>query len=285
MAFLEERFPEDINYGSGFSDSHSVNIVNTVGGDEYRSLRHPYLQTSLDVDFTRQRDDIINRIIALNRRANGTYRGFRVKNFLDYSTNDFRKAPTAYDQPMTSLGSGQYQIMRWYGNPADTTASRRRIRKPVSGSALVGVNGTIYPEAHRTIDYTTGIVTFTSNKTGTISAITNASQAVITIGTHTINVGESIYISGVSGMTQINGIRTEVIAKTTSTVTINVNTLAFSTYTGGGSVYTRPQPAEPVTAGCYFDIPMRFDSDLAGVFTANGVLSISGVGLVEILNP
>lgn len=285
MAFLEERFPENINYGSGFSDEHSVNIVSTVGGDEFRSLRHPYLQSSLDVDFTRQRDDVISQIIALNRRANGTYRGFRVKNFLDFSTNNFRGVPTAFDQPMVSLGSGQYQITRWYGTSTDPLASRRRIRKPVSATGLVGVSGAVHSPSLYTIDYTTGIVTFTINKTGTISAITKAVQAVITIGTHTMLVGESVYISGVLGMTQINGLRANIIAKTTSTITVDINSTLFSTYTSGGSVFTRPQSAESVTAGCYFDIPMRFDNDLAGVFTANGVLSVTGVGLVEILNP
>lgn len=285
MAFLEERFPEDINYGSGFTNSHSVNTVATIGGDEFRSLRHPYIQAGLDVDFTRQRDDIINRIIALNLRANGTFRGFRVKNFLDFSTNNYRGVPTAFDQPMLSLGSGQYQITRWYGNPLDSQASRRRIRKPVSDTALIGVNGAVHSPTLYTVDYTTGIVTFTVNKTATISDITKANQAVVTLGTHTIQVGESVYFSDVLGMTEINGLRATVIARTTSTITVGINTLTFGTYTSGGTVNTRPQSAEAVTAGCYFDIPMRFDADLSGVFTANGVLSVSGVGLVEILNP
>lgn len=285
MAFLEEKFPENINYGSGFSNSHSVNLVQTVGGDEYRSLRHPYVTAGLDVDFTRQRDDVIQKIIALNLKANGTYRGFRVKNFIDFSTNNYRDTPTAFDQPMLSLGDGQYQIMRWYGTPTDPQCARRRIRKPVSGTVLVGVNGEPFDSALYSLDITTGIVSFPANKSATISAITKAVQAVISLGTHTINVGDSVYISGVAGMTQINGQRAIVLAKTTGSITVDINSIAYSTYTSGGTVNTRPQTDEAVTAGCHFDIPMRFDADLSGVFVANGVLSVSGVGLVEILNP
>lgn len=285
MAFLEERFPEDINYGSGFATTHAARIVTTAGGSEFRSLDHPYIKSSLDVDFTRQRDEVITRIIALNQRANGTFRGFRVKNYLDFSTNNFRGVPTAFDQPMVSLGSGVYQITRWYGTYTDPLASRRRIRKPVSGTALIGVNGEVHSSSLYTVDYTTGLVTFTVNKTGTISAITKSASAVITIGTHTMNVGESVYIAGVLGMTQINGQRATILAKTASTITVDVNSTLYSTYTSAGTANTRPQTAEAVTAGCYFDIPMRFDADLSGVFVANGVLSVSGVGLIEILNP
>lgn len=285
MAFLEERFPENINYGSGFNTEHACRVISTAGGNEYRTLDHPYIKSSLDVDFTRQRDEVINRIIALNLRANGQFRGFRVKNFIDFTTNNYRSPPTAFDQPMVNLGNGQWQITRWYGTPSDPKAARRRIRKPVSGTALVGVQGEIHPNTLYTVDYTTGIVTFTVNKTATISAITKAAQAVITIGTHTFNVGESVLVVNVNGMTQINNKRVTILAKTTSTITVDEDTTLYSTYTSGGNVFTRPQSTESVTAGCEFDIPMRFDADLAGVFVANGVLSVSGVGLVEILNP
>lgn len=285
MAFLEERFPENINYGSGFRTSHASRIVPTAGGSEYRSLDHPFVKSSLDVDFTRQRDEIITKIIALNLRANGTFRGFRVKNFLDFTTNNFRDTPTAFDQDMLLVSAGVYQIMRWYASSADTLAARRRIRKPVSGTVLVGVSGELMPASNYSLDNTTGLVTFPANKSGTISAITKASSAVITIGTHTILVGESVFISGVLGMTQINNQRAIVLSKTTSTITVDIDSTLYSTYTSGGTVNTRPQSGESVTAGCQFDIPMRFDADLSGVFVANGVLSVSGVGLVEILNP
>lgn len=46
-----------------------------------------------------------------------------------------------------------------------------------------------------------------------------------------------------------------------------------------------PSAGAVVTAGCYFDIPMRFESDLSGItYTTYNAISLSAV-LVEILNP
>lgn len=283
--FLDERFPTDIDYGSGFETVFSTRASVTVGGNEYRSMPHPYLMSSLDVDFTRLQPDVITRVIDLNMRAGGMFRAFRVKNYLDYSTNAYRGAPTALDQPMTLVSAGVYQLMRWYGDTANAKCSRRRIRKPVAGTVLVGVAGASYPAAQWSVDNTTGLVTLAANKTRSITAITQASSAVLTVGSHTFVVGNSVAISGVAGMTQINGKRALVTAIGATTITVAINSAAYSAYTSGGTVQTQPISGEAVTCGCLFDIPMRFDADLGGVFTSFGVLSVSGVGLAEVLNP
>nr|WP_286948252.1 DUF2460 domain-containing protein [Pseudomonas sp. UBA6718] len=283
-AFLEEQFPKDIDYGSGFSAGFSAEVVSTAGGNEYRMLRHPYLVATLEVDFTRQRDDIITRVIDLNMRAGGKFRAFRVRNYLDFSTNHYRGAPTALDQPMLLVSAGVYQLMRWYGNSADSECSRRRIRKPQAGSVLVGVGGVALPPAQWSVDNTTGLVTMAANKTGAITGISQASSAVVT-ASNTLAVGDTVHFSGVAGMTQINGLRGTVTARTATQFTVNINSALFSAYTSGGTFNTRPQSGEVVTGGCYFDIPMRFDADLSGSFTSFGVLSATGIGLVEVLNP
>lgn len=283
--FLEERFPEDVEYGSGFATSFAAQTVTTAGGNEYRSLRHPFLQASLEVDFTRQRDDVIKRIIDLNMRAGGTYRGFRAKNYMDFSTNFYRGNPTPFDQAMLLVSGTTYQIMRWYGDSADAECSRRRIRKPVAGTVQVGVGGQSLPSAQWSIDNTTGLVTLSANKARSITAINKASSAVITVGSHSFTIGDSIVITGVVGMTQINGRRALVTGISGTTITVAINSTGFSDYVSGGVVNTAPQTGESVTAGCLFDIPMRFDADLSGTFTSYGLLGVSGVGLLEILNP
>lgn len=284
MAFLEERFPEDLDYGSGFATEYASQVTTTAGGDEFRAQRHPYPSFKLDVDFTRQRDDIIRRIIDLNMRAGGSFRAFRVKNWLDFSTNNYRGAPTVLDQPMALVSAGAYQLTRWYGSSADPLCIRRRLRKPVAGSVLVGVAGAAYPPAQWSVDNTTGLVTMAANKTGIITAISKAASAVITVA-NSMAVGESVVITGVAGMTQINGIRALITARTAGSITVAINSTLFSTYTSGGAVNTQPQAGESVTAGAMFDIPMRFTEELSGSFTSYGVLSVSGVGLVEVLNP
>lgn len=282
--FIEERFPEDIEYGSGFANAFATNIAKVAGGDEYRSLRHPYLQASLDVDFTRQRDDVIKRIVDLNMRAGGTYRGFRVKNYMDFSTNFYRGNPTPFDQSMLLTSGTTYQLMRWYGTSSDPECSRRRIRKPVANTVQVGVGGTTYPPAMYSVDYTTGLVTLNANKSGTITGITKGATTTITVA-NTMTLGDSVVINGCAGMIEINGRRAVITARTAGTITVAINSTSFTNYTGGGTVNTAPQSPESVTAGCLFDIPMRFDADLSGTFTSYGILGVSGVGLSEILNP
>lgn len=282
--FIDQRFPTDINYGSGFRDIGATAITTTISGEEYRVLDHPFVKCALDVDFLRQDEVIIEQIIDLNRKANGMFRAFRAYNFNDYSTNNYRDNPTAFDQPLSLISSGVYQMVRWYGSPSDPKAARRIIRKPINPTAIVGVSGTIYPQSLYSVNYSTGIVTMAANKTGAITGITKGVNTVITVN-QSMSVGDSVYISGVTGMTQINGIRAVITARNASSITIAVNSSLFSDYVSGGTVNTRPQSGEAVTFGCLFDIPMRFDADLSGVFQTHGILSVSGVGLIEVLNP
>ena len=286
MPFLNERLDDKFLNGSSWSFRHAAETVTTANGNEYRRLRHPYVEAMLEVDFTKLRQDMLAQVVQFNHKTNGVYRAFRVKNPIDFSTNSYVATPTFADQPMLKLTGGQYQVMRWYGDYNDAECARRRIRKPVSGSVLVGVNGALYSPSLYTLDETTGIVTFPANKQFSITGITKAVAAVITTSTHTFNVGESVHIYGVSGMTQINGKRVTILSKTTTTITVDLDTTGYSTYTSGGTAYTQPDNTrEAVTAGCYFDIPMRFDADLSGVFAGGQVITCSGVGLVEVLNP
>lgn len=287
--FIEERLAEDIDYGSGFASTYANQIARTAGGDEYRSQLHPFITASMSIDFERQTVHAIGKIIDLNNRAGGTLRGFRVKHPVDYSTNNYRGAPTAFDQALPLVNPtvpGAYQLTRWYGDSSDTKCARRRIRKPVAGTVLVGVAGTVHPTAQWSVSNTTGIVTFATNKVRSITAITKASSAVLTVGTNAYLVGESVAISAVVGMTQINGLRALITAKPSSTtITVAINSALFSDYVSGGTVQTWPITGEAVTAGCQFDIPMRFNADLGGDFSNWDTINLSGIALLEILNP
>jgi hypothetical protein len=76
---------------------------------------------------------------------------------------------------------------------------------------------------------------------GTITGATNANPVVITSTSHPFFDGDIIYISGVGGMTQLNGNYYKVSAATTNTFAlqtvagVNVNGSGFGTYTSGGT--------------------------------------------------
>ena len=49
--FLEERFSDLVRYGSSWQDEFAVRVIPVSGGNEYRSLVHPYPVRSFDVSY------------------------------------------------------------------------------------------------------------------------------------------------------------------------------------------------------------------------------------------
>lgn len=73
----------------------------------------------------------------------------------------------------------------------------------------------------------------------TITGITQASSAVVTVsGSYTI--GNRVYIDSVVGMVQINGGIYTITGTGAGTITINVNSTAFTAYSSAGSLYVQP---------------------------------------------
>lgn len=70
-----------------------------------------------------------------------------------------------------------------------------------------------------------------------VTGISSAVQAVVTVGAHSLNVGDPIIITGVIGMTQINNLIGFVYATTPTTITTNINSVAFTGYSSGGTIY------------------------------------------------
>lgn len=83
--------------------------------------------------------------------------------------------------------------------------------------------------------------------TYTITGATQAYPCVLTAA-NALSAGNIVQISGVQGMTQLNNVITapnpvyQVISATSTTVTINVDSSAFSTYTSGGTITLMEMP-------------------------------------------
>lgn len=81
----------------------------------------------------------------------------------------------------------------------------------------------------------------TGSKSGTITGITNASPGVVTSNGHGMSTGYVITITGVGGMTELNGNRYIVVSTGANTFTLKsfdgtaINTTSYGTYTSGGS--------------------------------------------------
>ena len=286
--FLEERISSLIRMGSSYVDDYAVDIVTTSGGQEYRSLVHPFPVRKFDVSYLLDNNQTYAELQAIYHRAHGRFAGFRARCFDEWSSNGRTGTPTAFDQPMGLVSAGVYQLRKLYGTDKAAGATGyayREIKKPVSGTVRVAIGATEIRAADWSADATTGRVTFAADKTIAITAITKAASAVLTVGANSFAVGESVQVSGVVGMTQINGMRALVTARDATTITVAINSTAFSTYTSGGVVHTRPQPGESVTAGFEFDFPVRFNTTLPIGQDYPGYRAVDGVELIELLNP
>jgi len=293
--FLEERLPIAVRAGASYSDDYAVEITQTGGSNntpatEYRRLVHPFPVRVYRVHYTQWTADLWDQIISLYHRVYGMYAGFRVKALDDYTTNNRTAAPTITDQTIALISAGVYQLQVAYGGsgtPISIGKPKRTIFKPVVGSVIVGVNGVSVPiTAMWTVDTTTGRVTFAANKTKTITGITKAISAVISFGAaHSYVAGESVHFSGVAGMTQINGLRGLILSTGATDITVSINSSGFSTYTSGGTVNSRPQTGEAVTAGCEYDIPCRFNSRIDITALSPNARETSEIEIIELLNP
>jgi uncharacterized protein (TIGR02217 family) len=288
--FLEERLPVGVRMGASYADEYMVDITQTASGSEYRRLVHQYPRRVFNVAYTQITVDLWSQVLALYHRAFGMFAGFRVKALDDYSTNARTGTPTALDQTLAVVTSGSlYQLQVAYGaggTPLGIGRPVRTIFKPVAGTVKVAIGALEQTIATMwAVDTTTGRITFNANKTGTVTAITQAASAVVTVGAHTFLVGESVHFIGVVGMTQINALRGTITAVGGTTITVNINSTGFSAYTSGGTVNTRPQSGETVLGGCEFDIPCRFNSRIDITHIAYAVRQSGDIELIELLNP
>lgn len=96
-----------------------------------------------------------------------------------------------------------------------------------------------FGEAYMRIKFEGSYITETPKS---ITAITKANPAVITSTAHGFSNGDWVYLSGVGGMTEFNGLIWVVTAKATNTFQlkdmfgVTVNSTSFPTYTSGGTV-------------------------------------------------
>jgi uncharacterized protein (TIGR02217 family) len=286
--FLEERLPIAVRAGASYSDEYKTEITETGNGGEYRRLVHPYPRRGWNIFYTQQTADLWDDILSLYHRVYGMYAGFRVKALDDYTTNGRTSTPTAFDQALALVSAGIYQLQVAYGTGTAISIGKpvRTIFKPVSGTVKVGIDALEVPITTMwTVDTTTGKVTFVANKTASVTGITQAASAVLTVGAHSFAVGESVHIAGVVGMTQINNLRGQITAVGATDIAVNINSSAFSAYASGGTVNTRPQSGETVYGGCEFDIPCRFNSRIDVKSLAPHVRETSEIEIIELLNP
>lgn len=261
MAFVETpRFPDEISQGSSFGPAWRTKINMVNSGYEERLIKWTsqrcegvvIMENASITEF----EEMLDWVYAMQGAGNE----FRYKDWGDYRSSSGDTA-IAFDDQTIGTGDGStvaFQLVKKYTKGLTYT---RDIKKPVTGTVVVGISG-VESNNNFSVNTTTGVVTF-DNLTRTITNITQASQAVVSVSPNhdDLFVGDTVYISGVSGMTEINGARYTIVDRPGGNIVLDVDTTGFTAYTSGGTVYEGPQSGETVTAGFEFDVPVRFDTD------------------------
>jgi uncharacterized protein (TIGR02217 family) len=151
MNFSENRL--NIQWGVGASGGSEFNTYEVVSASGFVYSNANWIDDLYSVDIgnrviLRSEKDYISSFFK-NRK--GKNQGFRFKNWTDYKgTNELLAAP-----------NGTNKIFQLYKNYSDGTDTyTKRIIKPVSGTLTVTDNGGA--AGAYTVDYTTGIITFTT---------------------------------------------------------------------------------------------------------------------------
>jgi uncharacterized protein (TIGR02217 family) len=176
MSFHEIRFPSDISLGSSGGPERRTEIVVLGSGHEERNTRWSQSKRRFNAGYGVKSLSNLNQVIAFFEERRGRLYGFRWKDHADYSSAGAGELITLYDQQL-GLGDAsnrEFQLIKQYG--AAHAPYARKINKPVSGTLLVGVDGTLQTEGvDYTIDTTTGMITFEPISTP-------ANESIITAG-------------------------------------------------------------------------------------------------------
>jgi uncharacterized protein (TIGR02217 family) len=261
MSFIESpRFPDCIAFGAQGGPSFFTEIVAVASGHEQRSEVWQFARLRWDVGHVARPEDDMHQLISFFRAARGRLHGFRFKDWSDYEAD----AGGVGLIGSSGTGSGTPAAMQLYkrymlaGEPYDL----RKIVKPIAASFAVQRDGLAMPSGW-TLDATLGLITFGADITRVVTAITNANPAVVTTSVaHGFADGETIWLSGVSGMVEVNELAFEIGSVTATTFAlVGVNSTAYGTFTGTASASRYPQPAETLTWTGEYDVPCRFDTD------------------------
>ena len=102
-----------------------------------------------------------------------------------------------------------------------------------------------------------------TNATQTITNITQANPAVVTVASHGYSNGDDVWINSVVGMTEVNGRRFRIANVTTNTFELSgVDSTGYTAYTSGGTAASVYEIASPFTESMLYDIQFTQSADV-----------------------
>lgn len=161
MAFHEVRFPTAISRGAQVGPERKTDIVTLGSGFEERNSRWADSRRKYNAGYGIKTLKELFDVVEFFEERRGRLYGFRWKDPLDYTSSSPGTAISSVDE-LIGTGDGvnaAYQLVKSYGSQFSPWISE--IKKPVSGTVLIAVDGVLQSEGvDYNVDNTTGLVTF-----------------------------------------------------------------------------------------------------------------------------
>jgi len=256
VSFIESRINETVGavlYDTAGGPLFSTEVVVVNSGHEKRNAAWRDARGRWELgERTLDRAEI-DALIAFFRAVQGRAIGFRFKDWADWSTTHADGVLGA------GIGTGAPTLPLGKRYTQGATSRIRPLVKPRAGG-VIHRNGSVYTGA--SYSTATGIATLPADVTRAITGITRAHPGVVTTSAaHGYSTGNQIHLSGIDGMSELNGTTHAITVLTTTTFSIPVNTNGFTSYAGGGTANRHAQPGDVLTWAGEFDVPVRFDTD------------------------
>jgi uncharacterized protein (TIGR02217 family) len=160
MAFLTERFPVNISYGSSGGPGYKTKIVESPSGFEYRNQNWSKARHKYNAATGIQKADDLDALVAFFHLAAGRANSFGFKDWADYKTCATSQQVQNDDQVLVaSATGGEQQIQLFKTYTVGAISSNRDIILPVNGTVLIALNTVQLTETtDYSINYTTGLL-------------------------------------------------------------------------------------------------------------------------------
>lgn len=164
MAFHDVQLPEDVEKGALGGPGFNTTVLELSSGFEKRNINWERVRGSWDVSYGLDKKSNQEAVLAFFYARQGRAHSWRFKDWTDYQIGDF-----ANDLPQTiATADGvqtQFQIVRAYVSGSYTF--NRAITRPTSPTTRVFLDG-VEQFVDFTVDYDTGVITFTSAPADTV---------------------------------------------------------------------------------------------------------------------
>ena len=163
-SFHEVRFPLRLALGTSGGPVRRTDIVNLTNGREARNQRWRDARRHYDAGSGIRSVADLYAVLAFFEARSGQLYGFRFRDPVDNRSSAPGQPVTPTDQ-LLGTGTGaksSFQLLKTYSDSGGQTV--REIAKPVAGSVVVSVNGTISLAADFSVNAVTGIISFLPGK-------------------------------------------------------------------------------------------------------------------------